>query len=198
MDAETLPFPSYDDLVLVAVVPQPRDLEIARLLGWYRIPLRHAPKILAVDYLAFYQPGSFNQRGRQIEFAAPVRGFELTTRGQLLHDEPDHPRAEEEYFKIQVGGLVALPFPIRAHRWRRLSFLYTTGAYLLTAETLNDLVLAGPERRLLWRSMRERALRNERYQPESLPELEVPDEILDELLGIIPFSASEAGTSLYS
>ena len=28
-------------LVLVAVVNDPRDLEIARLLGWYRIPAAH-------------------------------------------------------------------------------------------------------------------------------------------------------------
>ena len=42
-------------LVLVAVMTDPRDLEIARLFGWYRIPLRTAPKVIAVDYLAFYQ-----------------------------------------------------------------------------------------------------------------------------------------------
>ena len=28
------------DLVLVAVMPNQRDLEIARVLGWYRIPLK--------------------------------------------------------------------------------------------------------------------------------------------------------------
>ena len=46
-------------LVLVAVMNDPRDLEIARLLGWYRIPLRTAPKVVYVDYLAFYQTGAF-------------------------------------------------------------------------------------------------------------------------------------------
>jgi hypothetical protein len=46
------------DLILVCVLPTPRDLEIARLLGWYRIPLRTAPKVVAVDYLAFYQPAA--------------------------------------------------------------------------------------------------------------------------------------------
>ena len=43
------------DLILVCLLPTPRDLEIARLLGWYRIPLRSAPKVVALDYLAFYQ-----------------------------------------------------------------------------------------------------------------------------------------------
>jgi hypothetical protein len=33
------------DIVLVAIMKDPRDLEIARVLGWYRIPVRHAPWI---------------------------------------------------------------------------------------------------------------------------------------------------------
>src|SRR5512138_2786450 len=126
-------------LVLVCLLPTPRDLEIARLLGWYRIPLRTAPKVVTVDYLAFYQPASFGERGGQIEFIAPVHGHELTTRGELLKDEADHPRAREEYYKIQVGALEKLARPIKAEKWKRLTFLYTTGEYLLKAKTLNDL-----------------------------------------------------------
>ena len=42
-------------LILVAILPTPRDFDIARLFGWYRIPLKSAPKIISVDYLAFYQ-----------------------------------------------------------------------------------------------------------------------------------------------
>jgi len=83
-------------LVLVCLLPTPRDLEIARLLGWYRIPLRTAPKVVAVDYLAFYQPSTFGDRGGQIEFVSQVKGHELTTRAELLKDEADHPRAKED------------------------------------------------------------------------------------------------------
>src|SRR5512142_576499 len=100
------------DLILVCVLPSPRDLEIARLLGWYRIPLRTAPKVVAVDALAFYQPGTFGDSGGQIESTAPVRGHELTTRAELLRDESDHPRAREEYFKIQIGPMERLAHPI--------------------------------------------------------------------------------------
>ena len=85
------------DLILVCLLPSPRDLELARLLGWYRIPLRTAPKVVAVDYLAFYQTSAFGERGGQVEYVALVRGHELTTRGELLRDEADHPRAHEEY-----------------------------------------------------------------------------------------------------
>lgn len=170
-------------LVLVCLLPTPRDLEIARLLGWYRIPLRTAPKVVSVDYLAFYQPASFGERGGMIEFIAPVLGHELTTRGELLKDEPDHPRAREEYFKIQLGALEKLKEPIKSDKWRRLTFLYSTGEYLLDAKTLNDLVVNGEERSLLWKSLRERA-ENEQLYKVDLPEADIPPEVLIALLGI--------------
>lgn len=171
-------------LVLVCLLPSPRDLEIARLLGWYRIPLRSAPKVVAVDYLAFYQPGgSFGAQGGRIQYAAPVRGHELTTRAELLRDEPGHPRAGEEYFKIQIGALERLKTPVQAEKWKRITFLYTTGEYLLNARTLNDLVVKTDERALLWRSLRERAEAHQQYKTD-LPEADLPPEVLLALLGI--------------
>ncbi len=171
------------DLILVCVLPAPRDLEIARLLGWYRIPLRTAPKVVAVDRLAFYQPSSFGASGGRIEFSAPVRGHELTTRGELFKEEADHPRAREEYYKVQLGGLERLAQPIVAEQWKRLTFLYTTGEYLGHAHTLNDLVVNSDERALLWRSLRERAQNSQLYKT-GLPEADVPPEVLISLLGI--------------
>jgi hypothetical protein len=170
-------------LVLVCVLPSPRDLEIVRLLGWYRIPFRSAPKVIAVDYLAFYQPGSFGQQGGRIEWTAPVCGHELTTRGELLRDEADHPRAGEEYYKIQLGPLERLAQPILAEKWRRLTFLYTTGEYLLKAKTLNELVVQSDERQLLWRSLLERAEQSQQYKTD-LPGADIPPEVLMALLGI--------------
>jgi len=174
---------SPSDLVLVTFLPTPRDLEIARLLGWYRIPLRTAPKVVAVDYLAFYQPSSFGERGGKIEFIAEVRGHELTTRGELLKDEADHPRAKEEYYKLQIGGLEKLKEAIVADKWKRITFLYTTGEYLLKAKTLNELVVDGDERQLLWHSLRERA-ENEQLYKTDLPDVDIPPEVLIALLGI--------------
>jgi len=173
---------SPTDLVLVCLLPTPRDMEIARLLGWYRIPLRTAPKVVAVDYLAFYQPGSFAERGGRIEFVAPVYGHELSTRAELLKDEADHPRANEEYFKVQIGPLERLGRLIVAEKWRRLTFLYTTGEYLLKAQTLNDLVVQSDERATLWQSLRERAEQNQQYKAE-MPD-NIDPAILIALLGI--------------
>ena len=171
------------DLILVALLPTPRDLEIARLLGWYRIPLRTAPKVVAVDYMAFYQPSAFGERSGQIEFIAEVRGHELTTRGELLKDEADHPRAKEEYYKIQLGGLEKLREPIKTDKWKRITFLYSTGEYLINAKLMNELVVQNEERQILWKNLRERA-ENEQLYKTDLPETDIPPEILMALLGI--------------
>ena len=174
------------DLILVCFLPKPRDLEIVRLLGWYRIPLRSALKVVAVDQLAFYQSGNFEESGSRINFFAKVRGHELTTRKELLIEESNHPRANEEYYKIQIGELEKLSQPIIADKWKRLTFLYTTGEYLLKAKTLNDLVVNSEERALLWKSLRDRAEHEQLYKTD-LPETDIPPEILANLLGIREF-----------
>lgn len=172
--------PADTDLILVAIMPNPQDFEIARVLGWYRIPLRRAPKVVDVDYLAFYQTAAFGETERwQIRYIAPVKGHELTTRGELLRNEPGHPRSSEEYYKIQIGPLVALPEPICATHWRRITFFYTTGEYLRRAWSVNDLVIHTDERELLWSSLRERALQGGSYQTDELPELPIDPAILE-------------------
>jgi hypothetical protein len=169
-------------LILVAVINNPRDLEIARILGWYRIPLRTAPKIVAVDYLAFYQTGAFGDEKWQIQYIAPVRGHELTTRAELFKAELDHPRAKEEYYKIQLGEFERLDHPVLADKWRRITFLYSTGEYLLRASTINDLIIQSDERQILWQALRERA--EQGYGGVELPEADIPDEVLAILLGV--------------
>jgi hypothetical protein len=180
-----LTLPNPGDLVLVAFLPQPKDLEIARVLGWYRVPLRTAPKVIAVDWLAFYQPASFGEDHKWcIQWAAPVRGHELTTRAELFKDQRDHPRANEEYFKIQLGPLVSLPNPVQAGTWKRVTFLYTTGERLLTSEQINQLTVHDEERVVLWQALRERALQAQEYQVQDLPELPLSPDILS-LFGML-------------
>ncbi|HJO33899.1 MAG TPA: hypothetical protein QGI62_07195 [Anaerolineales bacterium] len=62
-------------------------------MSWYRMPYRRAPKTIDVEYLAFYQTVRFGAEKWAIHYVAPVLGHELTTRAELLWDEPDHPRA---------------------------------------------------------------------------------------------------------
>ncbi len=187
---------SDDALVLVAIMPKPRDMDIARLLGWYRIPLKSAPKILHPDVIAFYQTAAFGKDHRsRIECCAEVAGVELTTRAELFRDEPDHPRAHEEYFKIQLRGIEALPHPIVADEWKRFTFFYTTGSRILTAESIRGLAMNARERGDVWRLLRER---EEEYgrasgnSNEELPE-DLPKELLF-LLGNLSLSGLELGS----
>jgi hypothetical protein len=171
--------PNPSDLILVAFLPSPRDLELARVLGWYRIPLRTAPRVVAVDFLAFYQPASFGEGHRWcVEFIAPVTGHELVTRRQLFKEESEGPRAGDEYFKISLGPLQELPQPIPAGSWKRLTFLYTTGEHLLSAQSLDDLSVNDEERQGLFHALRERAKEKQQYSTVRQPAFPFDPEML--------------------
>ena len=162
------------DLILISLLKDKRDLEIARVLGWYRIPLKTAPKLVAVDWLAFYQTAKFGEDKWAINYVAPVKGHELATRAELLRTQPDHPRAKELYYKIQIGPLERLPRSIPSRKWRRLTFLYTTGEKLLAAEELNDLIVVSAERERLWKALYERGLQAEKqYTTQTQGELDL-------------------------
>jgi len=179
--AHTLPETA---LILVAILPNQRDFDIARLFGWYRIPLKSAPKVISVDYLAFYQTKVFGEGQRwQIAYVARILGHELTQRRELILDEPNHPRADEEYFKLQIGPLQQLENPIPAGGWKRITFFYTTGEQFQSAKTINDLVIkAQDEREVLWLTLRERAMNANEYNAQKLPE-SVLDPAIMALLG---------------
>lgn len=170
-------------LLLLGILPTPKDLEIARLLGWYRIPMKSSPKVIEVDYLAFYQGANFGVGHRwMVEYIAEYRGHELTTRGELLRDQPDHPRAGEEYFKVQLGPLVPVVPPIKAATWKRITFLFTTGALFNCAETVNDLVVRDEERSILWRKLRGRTKDASAYKAGQSLEVPLSPEVIDLLL----------------
>jgi len=183
-------YPEPTALILVVVMNNPRDMEIARLLGWYRIPLHSAPKVISVDYLAFYQTAAFSEEKWRVQYIAPVLGHELSTRLELLKDEPNHPRAHQEYYKIQIGAIRRLPKPVLAENWRRITFLYTTGEYFQHADTINDLIVHPEDRQVLWQALHERASQNQEYHPAEEMKLDLDADMLAALLGIREASTS--------
>ncbi|WP_129633017.1 hypothetical protein [Candidatus Oscillochloris fontis] len=125
--------------VLVAILPHQRDLELAREAGWYRVPLARLPSHFAAEYLAFYQPAIFGAERWTIRYYAPVLRYRIALRRELLPAEPQHPRAEERYYQIDIGPLATLPLPIPARRLRRVSFINTTIGQLRRAHDVADL-----------------------------------------------------------
>ena len=148
--------------VLVAVMNDPRDFEVARDKGWYRIPLKRAPGRVAADYLAFYQTKAFGDEKWAINYYAPTRRYHLVTRAELLPEEVDHPRAAEPYYKVEIGPLQRLPHPIPSKRLRRITFISTTLERLLKAEEINDLWDRGSREERLWEAFKQEGIEAER------------------------------------
>jgi len=154
-----------DDLILVAIMNSRRDLEIVRGQGWYRIPVRTAPAIDAIQWLAFYQTRAFDDERWSIQYYAALRGHELVRRRDLLPGEPDHPRADDPYLKLQLGPLQSRGQPIPSLRWRRITFFYTTGDRFGAAEEINDLFMTTPAADGLFVTLKEAGLAPERLWP---------------------------------
>ena len=134
-----------EDRVLVAVMNRPKDFELARCEGWYRLPERRATAGAFFEYVAFYFTSAFAEYKWAIHYYARRLGHELVTRRQLLRDEPDHPRADDLYYKLQLGPLQRREPPIVSLRWRRISFIHTTWDRFEAAQEINDLFVEGDE-----------------------------------------------------
>lgn len=152
-----------DDVVLVALLNQPRDLERVRSERWYRIPVKHAPvHFTQARYLAFYLTRSFGEAKWSIREYASVRGHELVRRRDLFPDQPDHPRAGDAYYKLQLGPLIALKRPIVSRSGRRILFLWTTGDKFLRAVEINDLLGSSQADDALWDELKASGIGAER------------------------------------
>jgi hypothetical protein len=132
------------DCVLVGVMNNKRDFEIARDEGWYRIPERYAPSCTTdAAVLAFYFTTAFAEERWAIHWYAEVRGYELVLRKDLFTAQRDHPRANSRYYKLQIGPLIRRTPPIPSLRWRRISFINSTWDRFSAAEEVNDLYISG-------------------------------------------------------
>lgn len=125
--------------VLIGVMARQVDMMRIRSEGWYRIPLAHAPRELAAEWLALYQTGAFGVEGRSIRWIAPITGVTIVTRRELLPDEQDHPRAADRYYRLALGALQPLPIPVPSRRLRRITFIPTTLGQLLRARDVIEL-----------------------------------------------------------
>ena len=152
-----------EDRVLVAYVPEPKDFSRIQQDGWYRIPVQYAPKGLYAEYIAFYFGSRFGGQKWAVHYYARNLGHELTTRRALLPSQPDHPRADNLYYKVQLGSLTRRTEPILSLRWRRVTFIHTTWDRFQDAAEINDLFVEGdPYVDRLYATLKERGIQAER------------------------------------
>jgi hypothetical protein len=149
------------DRVLVAIMNRRRDFEIARDEGWYRVPSKTAPASTTdAQVLAFYFTRAFDEEKWSIRWYCAIQGHELALRSSLIPEQPDHPRAKETYYKLQLGPLLQLEAPVLSLRWRRVTFIETSWDRLMAAEEINDLYTSGADG--LYVTLKEAGLHAER------------------------------------
>ncbi len=172
-----------DSSVLVVVLNDPTDLARAIDQGWYRIPMARAPRRVAAEYLAFYQTGAFPTEERwAVRWLAPIHGYRIASRRDLIPEEPDHPRSGDLYYRISIGQLQPLPHSIPSRRLRRITFIPTTLDRLFAAQEINDLWVKSTAQERLWAAIKDMDLDAERQFP--LNE-DRPDVVVDfALLGL--------------
>lgn len=133
---------SPDDRVLVAILNNKRDWQRVQDEHWYRLPVKHAPAGSPhFDWLAFYFSSAFDTDKWAIHYYAPVLGHELHTRRELIPSEPDHQRAGDWYYQLQLGSLRHKLPPIVTDSWRRIVFIVTSGDRFELATEIKDLFL---------------------------------------------------------
>jgi hypothetical protein len=130
-----------DDRVLVAVMNNEADWQRVQDQQWYRIPVKYAPEpVPNIDWLAFFFTAAFAENRWAIHYYAPVKGHELLTRRDMLPAEAGHKHANRWYYRLDIGPVQHRLPPIVADRWRRVTFIFTTGDRFEAAVELKDLL----------------------------------------------------------
>ena len=152
--------------VLVAIMNNQRDLEIARTQRWYRIPVKSADRFIQdikqMQYLAFYQTMIFKRDAFAVNYYAEIERISTAPRIELLPDEAGHQNAEALYYKLKISPLQRLSQPIPSKRLRRVTFITTTLAKFSMAQEINDLFHTSPIEDLMWEGLRAAEIQAER------------------------------------
>lgn len=152
--------------VLIAIMNNQRDLEIARTQHWYRIPVKSADRFIRdieqMQYLAFYQTKIFKRDAFAVNYYAEINQISTAQRIELLPDEAGHQNAEALYYKLDISPLERLSQPIPSKRLRRVTFITTTLAKFSVAQEINNLYHTSPIEDLMWEALRAAGIQAER------------------------------------
>ena len=128
-----------EDRVLVGVINRKRDLQSVLDDKWYRIPQAQMKRGVNAEYIAFFQSKAFGERNGGIYYFGDRKGIELVYRRDLIPSEPHHPRANEAYYKVQLGTIREKKPPIVNTTKRTIGFIYTTWDRFIKASKISDL-----------------------------------------------------------
>jgi very-short-patch-repair endonuclease len=144
--------------VLVAVIKDRRDLGMLLKKHVYRMPVLYAPKKKA-DHIAFYQPSGFGRSGSCIRYYARLKGSGIAKRDQILPDEKDHPRSQEDYYLVRLGAIKSFKGPIRNRSRMRVSFGFTSLGKLLAAKDVLELFDIPPMEEMVFNALNAKGIK---------------------------------------
>lgn len=129
---------------------------MARERGIYRIPVRSAPELIRtgkLSHIAFYFPKAFGAEAYTVRWYAPVSSLVIRKRSEILPDQPNHPKANTDYYVVGCKDLQELPRVIPSSKPRRLLFIPTTTEKLFSAPEINFLFNESPLEELMWEEL---------------------------------------------
>jgi very-short-patch-repair endonuclease len=148
---------------LVAVIPRRIDFDHARQGHWYRIPVKNAPPGLAsMAWVAFYFPAVFGREKWSVRYWASLQGVSTVRRAELLPAEPEHPRADDLYYRLALSEVQRRPEPIFSRRRRRIVFIPSVWHKFASALEINDLHHGSPLEDRLWAAFKQEGIEAER------------------------------------
>lgn len=154
--------------VLVAILNNNLDFNVARDQHWYRIPVSSVEKWLKnrwpPQWLAFYQTKIFGQEAYSVNYYAQVLHIREVHRGLLFPDQPLDERSNRRYYQLFLEPLQRLPKPILSPRLRRIVFIPTTAEKFFAASEINDLYDESPLEDRLWAEFKRLHIHAERQE----------------------------------
>jgi len=154
--------------VLVAILNNRFDFNIALERCWYRVPFNSAERWLKdrwpPEWLAFYQTKVFGEEAFSINYYARVVDIHKVYRWQLFPDQPRDEKSKRSYYQIVFDHLRRLSVPITGRRWRRIVFIPTTWPKFIAASEVNDLYDESPLEDLLWSELKRLNIQAERQE----------------------------------
>lgn len=161
--------PDDSDEVLVSILNDLRDFDIARDQHWYRIPVssfdRWLKKRWPPHWLAFYQTKVFGEEAYSIQHYARIEAIHQRYRHELFGDEILNEKTNKRYHQLMLGPLQRRAPPIFSRRWRRVVFISTTWAKFQIAAEINDLYDESSLEDKVWAALKQFQIAAERQWP---------------------------------
>jgi very-short-patch-repair endonuclease len=163
--------------ILITIMNNALDFNLAHEQHWYRIPVVSANKWIKdawpPDILAFYQTKVFGTEAFAVNYFAEVDHIQEVRRRELFPDQPEDKKSNQLYYKIFLKPLQRLIKPIISQRRRRIIFISSTMDRFTSAVEINDLYQGSSLEECLWKELKKLSILAEREEYVEIKQLKL-------------------------